>query len=281
MMANAYILLGDPAFLRPSVASYYRHVDRIVVSFDRDGRSWTGTDLPTEECLALIRAIDVDGKCDFRPGSFSGDGEEPLERETAQRRKALEEASDGADWVLQLDTDEVIPRAETILSCLDRADARGAGALEYPARWLYTRVRQGRFLESCSRAWTATSSYPGPLAVRAGTELHHARQTSAPVYRADVRAWNTDPARPKNAIVHEVVPLDAAVLHYSWVRSAADIARKVGWSGHAPTLRASGEYERWERATRHPLRTAASAPFARRGRRYRLTSAPDYLDEGV
>jgi len=281
MRLNAYIMLADPAFLGPSVRSYYSLVDRIVVSYDENARSWTGTPLPIEHCLEILRELDTERKCDYRPGHFGRLGIDPLENDTYQRRVALAQAAEGADWVLQLDTDEVMPRPDVFLRAVEHAEAAGAWALDYPARWLYTRVRPGRFLEASGRFWRLACSYPGPLAVRTGTWLRLARQTDNPMYRVDIRAWNTDPAAPPHTIVHETVPADAAVLHYSWVRSAEDIARKVGWSGHSEEWRTSGKYGQWLHATRTPWRTILKTPFASKWRRYRLTRVPDFPGEGT
>jgi len=281
MRLNAYIMLADPAFLGPSVRSYYDLVDRIVVSYDENATSWTGTPLPIEHCLQIVRELDVDGKCDYRPGHFGRVGFDPLDNDTYQRRTALSQASEDADWVLQLDTDEVVPRPDVFLRAIQRADDADARVLDYPARWLYTRVGPGRFLEASTRFWRLACSYPGPLAVRAGTALRLARQSDWPAYRVDVRPWNTDPAAPPRTIIHDLVPADAAVLHYSWVRSAEDIARKVGWSGHSDEWRTSGKYGQWLHATRTPLRTVLKTPFASKWRHYRLSRLPDFPSEGV
>jgi len=279
MRLNAYVMIADPSFLTASVSAYYPFVDRIVVSYDSRGLSWTGTPLPLDDGLARIRALDTEGKCDFRPGDFAREGFDPMDNDTFQRNDALAQASDGADWVLQLDTDEVLPRPDVFREVLRHADESAAEGLEYPARWLYTRVGTERFLESCGALWRTSSSYPGPVAVRAGTTLTHARQADVPLYRADVRAWNTDPSHPRDAVVHEVVARDAAIIHYSWVRSPEYIARKVGWSGHSEELRASGEYGRWLRARKRPVRTTLAAPFHRHGRRFRIVRAPAHLGQ--
>ncbi len=42
MRLNAYVLAADPAWIEESVASYYDLVQRILVSFDDSGTSWTG-----------------------------------------------------------------------------------------------------------------------------------------------------------------------------------------------------------------------------------------------
>lgn len=274
MRVNAYVLVADPSFLRESIRSYYDHVDRIVLSFDVDSTSWTGTPLPVEECLAIIDELDVQGKCVRVPGHYARLDQEPLDNDTFQRQEALDAASDGADWVLQFDTDEVMADPESFFHSLDRADATGAAGLYYPSRWLYARAGDDRYLEASTRFWRPIASYPGPLAVRAHTRLTHARQADVPRYRVDLRPWNTDPSHHHEVVVHEVVPASSAVIHYSWVRDDETIRRKFGWSGHTADYTRPEVYRRWASRQRHPIRTVLTNPLRRRDW-YRVVSIAD------
>ncbi len=281
MRLNAYLLAGDPSHLAESLSSYYKDVERVVVSYDRESVSWTGTELPVDECLAIVRSVDVEGKCVFVPGSFHDTRQRPMENETAQRRAALAVAQEGADWVLQLDTDEIMAAPRTFLSALDRAEARGAGALDYPSRWLYARVgrtgerARNRYLERSGRVWGPCATYPGPLAVAAGTRLTHARQArGVPHYRVDFRPWNTDPARGSDAIVDAVVPLSEGVVHYSWVRTPAQMAKKFGWSGHSDEL-PPRELRLWAARAAHPARALLTSPFVGPESRFRIARIED------
>lgn len=278
MKLHAYVLAGDPAWAGQSIGSIYGLVDRIVVSYDAEGLSWSGHPLSTEESLARIAAADPEGKVVLHPGRFSNPELMAMWAETAQRQDALDAASEGADWVLQLDTDEVVADPRAFRSALEAADGRAASAMDYPARVLYARAGSGRFLETCGRFWSTQSSYPGPVAVRAGTTLTHARQAAGvPTYRVDVSPWNTDPARPATTPVHRVIPRAQAILHLSWVRTEAQMAEKRTVSGHARDRDWDGELSRWRRRMRHPLLTAAAAPFSRKPfERYRVTSLPEY-----
>jgi hypothetical protein len=275
---HAYVLAGDPAWIRQGIGSFYGLVDRIVVSYDVDGLSWSGHPLSTEESLARIAAADPDGKVVLHPGRFSNPELMAMWAETAQRQHALDAASDGADWVLQLDTDEVVTDPRELRSAVDAADTHAASAVEYPARVLHARADSGRFLEICGRFWSIQSSYPGPVAVRAGTTLSHARQAAGvPTYRVDVSPWNTDPARPATTRVHRVIARDQALLHLSWVRTEAQMAEKRAVSGHARDRDWDRELDRWRRRMRHPLLAAAGAPLARKPfERYRVTSLPEF-----
>lgn len=273
---NAYVLLADPSYLRESITAYYPYVDRIVLSYDRNATSWTGTPLPIDQCLRIIEELDVDEKCVRAPGDFARLEHHPLDNDTFQRQAALDIASEGADWVLQLDTDEVMLDPRTFFDMLARAEQAGAAGLDYPARWLYTRIGPGRYLEVTRRYWQVAASFPGPLAVRAGTVLNHARQANVPLFRVDFAERNTDPWRSSDAVVHAVVPRASAVLHFSWVRDPEAIRRKFAWSGHTRVMRPPKVYRRWVWRTRHPMITALTTPLRRRDDgRYRLSRVPE------
>jgi len=280
MRITAYVLVADPAFLVPSVRAYYDRVDRIVLSYDRRAKSWTGSDVPVSDCLERLHALDVDGKCVDAPGDFFRPEFPPMDNDTNQRQHALDAASDDADWVLQLDTDEVMPNPARFFASLERAEATGASGLEYPSRWLHSRVGPGRYLEGCTRFWRSTASFPGPLAARAGTQLRHGRQLEGPLHRVDIRPWNTDAYHQWDAPVHEVVRAADAVVHYSWVRRDEAMRRKVRWSGHSEGFLARDEYALWRRRADHPRATALLAPLrSHDAGRYRIGSAPDFDGE--
>ncbi|WP_404430580.1 hypothetical protein LG299_12170 [Microbacterium lacus] len=280
MKLHAYVLAGDPAWIEHSIGAYYDHVERIVVSFDRSKRSWSGDPLSVDESLARIARADPDLKVRLLPGDHVQTGRSVIATETMQRQAALDAASDGADWVVQLDTDEIVPSFPTILRHLDAARGRAASALEYPARMIYARTKSGAFLEHCGRFWTSQSGYPGPVVVAAGTTLTVARQAgSSPLHRVDLSAWNTDPAQRHGVHVHATVPLSEAIIHMSWVRSEQQMAEKSLTSGYASTRDWGADLEMWRRRAKHPLRTAAIAPFAGDPfSRFRIARLPEFAE---
>lgn len=275
MRISAYILIADPAFLRESVAAYYPWVDRIILSFDQNSTSWSGVPLPVDYCLKILAPVDTESKFVYAPGPYAATERRALESETLQRQSALEVAGAGADWVLQLDSDEVMLSPDTFFGALSRADSAGASALDFPARWLYSRVGPGLYLERSNRVGRVAASYPGALAVRPGTRLRLARQTDAPHYRVDFAARNTDPWRPRDAPVDEVISSDDAVAHFSWVRPASVIQEKFAWSGHADGIDALVEYRRWIWRTKHYRFTAARTPFSRSSDWLRIAHIPE------
>lgn len=239
MRLNAYVLLSDPTWLVRSVLSYYDHVDKIVASYDENGRSWTGEDRRDRMmwCVDRIRIIDHANKVVLAPGDFAEPGE------TSQRRDAAALAADGADWVLQIDTDEQLPRPTALLDVLRETDA---DAVEWPMRVLYRRLTQHRYLEVRSADGGPHYDYPGPIALRAGVLPEKARHVPS---RATIRAavdGVDEPTQP--AVDTALVPISAAdaIIHNSWGRRPASVLAKVrGWS-HADEINGTRYFaSRW------------------------------------
>lgn len=265
MKLNAYVLAADPAHIESSIASYYDLIDKLVVSYDENYTSWTGKPLAAQSCLERLKAIDTQSKMVFVPGHYARLEHTPMDNDTYQRQCALEEARQGADWVLQFDTDEVICNVPEFLSCLNEAASKGYKALNYPSRWLYKELSDGRYLEQCSRFWRPVSSYPGPLAVRSDVRLRHARQPELPdeaVFHVDIRAKSTDPWRRSTTSVHRVIRAERAVMHYSMVRDEEELRRKTQAWGHAADRDWSPEIRNWVWCGRHPYLAVLRTPTA-------------------
>ncbi len=254
-------MAADPNYLAESVLSYYSQVERIVVSYDETSTSWTGTPIEVDTCLDILRRLDYDRKLVMAPGRYARLDHKPMENDTYQRQCALDLAGEGADWVLQIDTDEVIASPETFMSCLDEAERRGFNALDYPWRALLKQVGPRRYLENSTRFWRVTGGFPGAMAVRPGTKLVYGRQTLEPRFRADFRSTNTASWLGRSPRVHRVVTPDQAIYHYSWVRSEDYMDRKSRWSGHANDFNWNRRVERWKWQGRHPWSAVLRTPF--------------------
>jgi hypothetical protein len=260
---NAYVLAADPSWIEESVTSYYHLVERIVVSYDETATSWTGVPISTEECLKRLRAVDVESKMEFRPGRYYRPDFHPLSNDTYQRQAAVDAASVGADWVLQLDTDEVLGDPDEFVRSLKAAQEQGFTGLEYPSRILYQHVRGRLYLEQCTRLWSVSAHYPGAMAVAAGSTLVHCRQADVRLFRVDFKDRNTDPSHPSEAPVHRVVRQAQGIIHYSWVRSESAMLEKSQSTGHAHDFDWDAVVRRWRARGRHPVRTVAGTPFRR------------------
>jgi hypothetical protein len=247
---NAYVFAADAEFVERSVASYYDLVDRLVVSYDASGRAWNGVAIDVEDCLGRLRGLE---KVELRPGSYCRPDLAPMTAETAQRTDALAAAADGADWVLQLDADEVLPDPSALLAALRAADELGLPAVEWPMRVLFRSLRGGRYLEVCDVDGGDRYEYPGAIAVRPGTPLADARRADAPFLRVvvngDDRSLQITRPAAENETRLELLGAQQAILHYSWAGSRARIRSKVDSWGHTDGWRTRAYYQlRWRPA---------------------------------
>lgn len=247
MRLSACLIAADPAWIEASVLSYYNAVDRIFVSYDVDGDP-----IEVETALRRLRVIDAERKLVLVPGKYGRSAE------TFQRQAVLDEASVGVDWVLQIDTNEVIGDLLTFLGALTEANRRGFGGLEYPARNFYRQIGGTNFLECCRPGWRVAAGYSGPVAVRARSTLLSGRHCDTSLYRVDFSHRNTDPAQPRQAPVHRVIAQVEGIYHYA----------PTGCGGTED--RAARD---WERCGRHPYLSVAAGPV----RQFVVRGAPKWL----
>lgn len=263
MRIAAYIMLGDPAFLRQSLRSYYNIVDEVLAIFDSERLSWAGRPLEVDECLEIIRGVDTQSKVRYLSGDFHNISDHPLEAETQQRQAALDELGAEWDWILQIDTDEIVGDQVQLIICLRSAEEAARMALDYPARWIYTRCNNGLYLERCRRLWQISANYPGPIAVKPGVKLRHARQTDDPVWHVDFARHSTDPYQLWRT-VDQIIPASSGLWHMSWVRSEEGFLQKGVISGHAGDLDWADAMRLWVWRSRHPWWATIGTPFRRR-----------------
>jgi hypothetical protein len=236
MRIHAYLLAADPTWLRASVGAYYSHVERLVVSYDAGARGWTGAPVRVDECLGILRSLDVDGKIEWIAGDFAaGATQDYVAADTRQRRHALTRAGAGADWVLQIDTDEILPDWVRLHDMLERAAGLGLPAVEWPMRVLFRRLPRGRYLEIATTHGTTHFEYPGPIAVRPEVTLVECRRTGLPYLRPLVRGdrFSLQVRRSPETGEHraDLLAPHEAILHNSWARRPEVVREKLSsWS---------------------------------------------------
>jgi hypothetical protein len=154
----------------------------------------------------------------------------------------------------------VLPDPAAFIRSVELADAHGASALHYPQRWLYAGTRRGRFVEASTRWFRVAAGFPGPAAVRAGTNLVFCRETAETrrltdtngVFRVDVRRKNTDTHRGPEWPVHALVRSDQAILHFARVRQRSAMVLRSRYHGHAAAIDWDAFFSEWDLAHRHP-----------------------------
>jgi hypothetical protein len=241
---GAYVLTGDPTWLRSSLERYYPLLADLVVLVPADRLGWTGRPIPVDECLAIVRAVDHRGIHRVVEGTWR-DEQAPLRAETAQRQAGVDALQD-VDWVLQIDNDEVLPTPASLVRMIEAAEDSGARAVEWPMRVLFRRIGPQRFLQVCAPNGEPHHEYPGPVAVRSDVTLVQARRTDEPYLRAAVTGdtWSLQLTRPAEARESRVATLEGseAIVHNSWGRSSRSIWRKIRTWGHARDTRALPYY---------------------------------------
>lgn len=232
---GAYVLAADPAWIRTSILRYYDHLDVLVVAYSPSGRGWTGAPIRSRECVEAVREIDTRGIVRTVVGEWS-DLTNPMAADTAQRTAALTAVGADVDWVLQLDTDEVLPDIDALLEMLAYADEVGVDAVEWPMRVLYRRLRGGGCLEIVNESGGARYEYPGAIAVRPGVTLVDARRSTGrflrPVVEGDESSLQIRRPTEAGEIRGPALAPDTAIIHNSWARSAPAVRRKVRSWGH-------------------------------------------------
>lgn len=231
---GAYVLPGDPVWMRSSLARVYDALDALVVPVPEDGLGWSGRPIPVDACLAAIDELDVRRIAVRVPGRWS-DVTNPMLADTAQRQAALDAMPD-VDWVLQLDNDELLPDLDTLLAVA--AESPGVSGIEWPMRVLYRRLGVGLdFAAVTGTSGRPVYEYPGAVLVRPGATLVDARRVDGPVVRVvvdgDDESVQVRHAPADGETRRLGLPADAAILHNSWGRSPGEIWRKTRTWGHA------------------------------------------------
>jgi hypothetical protein len=232
---GAYVLPGDPVWLERTLARYYPLLDALVVPVPEDRRGWTGAPIPVDEALAIIDRVDQRRLARRITGRWT-DVENPMRADTAQRQAALDELAGVVDWVIQLDSDELIPDTGALITAIDEAERRGLDAVEWPMRVLFRSTRRHMF-EIVAATGARRYDYPGAIAVRPIVRLTDARRVAGAFLRAvvagdDVSLQLTWPAKEHEHRWPGLGPGDA-IVHNSWARSPRDIRQKTRSWGHA------------------------------------------------
>lgn len=244
---GAYVLPGDTVWITRTLERYYPMLERLVVPVPTDGLGWNGEPIPVQRALDAIRAVDVRGILTIVPGSWI-DPENPMRGDTAQRQAAVDELRGSVDWVLQLDTDELLPDPGALLPVLDVAESLGIPAVEWPMRVLFRRTRRWVF-EVAGRRGRACYDYPGPVVVRPDVSLRDARRADGPFLRpvvvGDVESLQV--VRSPEPGEHRWPGLrhEQAIIHNSWARSRREIRQKIRSWGHAHVAGAAYYWMRW------------------------------------
>jgi hypothetical protein len=234
MKIGAYVLAADPTWITQSIGAYYDVIDVLLVSYDSNSKSWSGTDIPAAECVDKVRDVDKRSIMVELSGDYSTIAGSPMDRDTKQRQDCVNYLSSRVDWILQIDTDEWIPDINLVIRMLSDLpqDVRG---IEWPMRVLYRKLGPGLYLAISDLNSKPVYEYPGPIIVRSNETLIDARRISNRIIRYAVRGDTSSlQLRLEHTVgvtVHESLTDANVIIHNSWARSPKSVWRKISsWS---------------------------------------------------
>lgn len=248
MRLGAYVLPGDPVWMRSSLGRYYDLLDDLVVLVPTSGKGWRGTNLPVSECLTIVDAVDVRGIARRVEGDWFNP-ENPLRAETQQRGDGVEALGDSVDWIIQIDNDEVLPDSQLLVRYMQMADDAGCVQVDWPLRVLYRRIGKNRFLEVCSDAGETVAEF-APVAVRSRVTLVETRRADGPILRVVIAGDDRSLLVRREPAATELRVADLseadAILHNSWARTPGEVWAKTRSWGHYAGARGVVYYlRRW------------------------------------
>jgi hypothetical protein len=111
----------DWEFLQYSLPPVYDKADAICLSVDAENRSWTGNNFSfdNEGLEKLVKKLDKSGKIQILREPFYSPARTPIENECYQRKRMAEALGD-ADWIIQIDTDEIFINPDFFFSELKK-----------------------------------------------------------------------------------------------------------------------------------------------------------------
>lgn len=237
---GAYLLPGDPVWLRSSLRRYYDLLDDLVVLVPVPATGWTGRPIPVNECLDIIREVDVRGIARHVQGVWE-DRAQPMRADTAQRQAGLDALAGHVGWVFQVDNDEILPEPAAVLRALESLPSDIVG-VEWPMRVLYRQLSAGTFAAVCGASGQPVVEYPGSVLVRPWVRLVDGRRPGTGAIARCVVVGDDQSLQIRHSpgpreVRLEVVPSDQAILHNSWGRSPRQILQKTRSWGHASGAR--------------------------------------------
>ncbi|ASK30841.1 hypothetical protein CEY12_12280 [Chryseobacterium sp. T16E-39] len=208
MIKAGYLLSYDYSYIFTSINQIYDEVDKIVISYDSDNKTWAGNDVFIPESFFTdLKKIDIHNKIIFYKDSFYIAGMKPMELETRQRNMMAEKLGlDG--WHMQIDSDEYAYDFKKLASFLRKNNFLLKKAEKYPINF------QVNFV-------TLFKSNDNGFFVVAPFKEKCMLITNYPKYEY---ARNTNKG--------QTLPLDYYLIHQSWARDEKEIVKKINNWGH-------------------------------------------------
>lgn len=233
----AYVMLSDPEWLVPSISSYYNICDQIIAIHDDRYLGHSGHKIDVGECLERMLGVDTDSKIQISKGNFTR-FDNPHDNESDQRSTGIKLASEsGADWILHIDTDEIVPDEAWLYEKLSSPIPKDRHSVEIAGRVVYG-FDGNKLLQVSSLEGTPEYFEHIPIAVRPFTELKRARYADNQLIfhpntmkREIIKQYFKRVIGKKYFQLRDIEP-DKCIIHMSWARSKLGIRNKVDSWAH-------------------------------------------------
>jgi len=230
-----FLVAYDAAYLRTSLPLVYDHVDKIILSIDRERRTWSGGsfELPAD-FFDWVNAVDRAGKITIYQDSFFIPGKDPLYLDSRQRQMSAEHAGLDNTWHIQVDADEYFLDFKALVDELRQEEQRrdNCDGILYFGRLipLFKQDETGFYYVDNGHGWE-----PGPVAA------------SNPRY---IAARKTECVRR--------VTFDVYIIHQTFARDSAELRRKMKNWGHSKVFDADSYLALWKAIDRNNCKYIAN-----------------------
>jgi hypothetical protein len=205
----------DWELLAYSLPAIYKHVNAICLSVDVDCKSWSGNnfEIDWKGLNKLVEEIDADGKIMILRESFYNINRSPIANECFQRER-MATVLGKADWIVQIDTDEIFINVEDFFECL-RKHTGTKRPMNIHGMWinLIKQTRAG-YIYSVLKTPPLATNYPSYEYGRTNSNFN--------------------------------VYTNSFLVHITWARPVEEIRQKLANWGHSNELKSEGFLKIWE-----------------------------------
>lgn len=217
-----YLLSYDYQYIFTSIELIYDFVDKIVICYDKDGKTWAGNNIKIpNEVFEKIKSIDYKNKIFLYSDSFYIEGLPPIELETRQRNMLAKQMGEGG-WHIQLDCDEYPINFDKLSIFLRKYQYLLKNPSKTPVNFLVNWVT---LFKQNEYAFFVVTPYTEKCCLI----------TNVPDYLLA--------RRPKNDFF---IPLDFNLIHQSWARDREEIIQKITNWGHKDDFDTQNFFKKWE-----------------------------------
>ena len=217
-----YLLSYDYQYIFNSLKLVYDFADKIVLCYDKDGKTWAGNDVSIPHSFfEEIRKIDIKNKISFYADSFYMENTPPMSLETRQRNMLAEKLGKGG-WHIQIDSDEYPIDFKELTSFLRKHKYLLKKPEKTPVNFF---VKFITLFKQTEDGFFVISPYTEPCFLI----------TNQPNYK--------NARFPKNAL-H--IDLDSYIIHQSWARDEEEILKKITNWGHKNDFDTKKFFDFWK-----------------------------------